>query len=97
MVRAAIAMAALLALAGCTGESIVSRDVHGDVPRDARGEPVFASIPAPPAPAPPPPPILATAAGVVMVTADSTAAAPPVTPLPPPAKPVSCKHFRHCL
>jgi hypothetical protein len=91
-------MAGLLALAGCVGGTAPEANMTGGVPRDARGEPVLTAIPPPP-PAPPVMPMPDSAAVAVPVTgAAASVTIPPAPPaLLPPAKPVSCQHYKRCL
>ncbi len=96
-----VALAALLALAGCAGGPGPQAQTGADVPRDARGEPVFAAIAAPPAaPAAVAMPESPAVAVPVVGAMATTPPAPPPGPPPellPPAKPVSCQHYKRCL
>ncbi len=93
-----LVIAASLALSACAGGAAPEAHSNADVPRDARGEPVFAAIAAPPAvPAatdiPVAPPVAVPVTGAPQVAA--VASTP--TQLPPRPKPVSCQHYKRCL
>ncbi len=101
----ALALAGLLALAGCTTPAPIVHNIGGEVPRDAHGEPILAQVRPPPAPEPPPPAAVIAAVAATQTTAAGAAVGVPPASVPasatdpavPPApKPQSCKHLRRC-
>ena len=106
--RAGLAVAFLMLASACSSDGKPRPVAHtvGVVPRDTRGEPVFATIralPAVPVPVPMPVPNVETAA--VTTIPEVFAPMPPtgatvIIPTDPsqlaPAKRVSCRHLRRC-
>lgn len=105
----ACAAVALLSLAGACSSTVsegMPPHTVGEVPRDTRGDPLFAAIrPEPPQPVTVPMPI-PTEPNAAVTTIMPAASGPatgvavviPTDPsqLPPPAKPVSCRHLKRC-
>lgn len=105
-VRVPVALALCLLATACSNGDRLPAHTLGEVPRDTRGDPMFAAIrPPEPEPLVVPMPLEQTPTAAVTTIAVPSAPQPagvavmiPTDPsqLRPPAKPVSCRHLKRC-